>query len=108
MTYSNEYPQIRAGFVNYIGSLISSSSLGDSEQTKHYVCSTLTEEILSLAKDKDGIYDLYILKPLLRGIILIFNQRIKELESLNDISTKETIANYKNIIITINKLVDKI
>lgn len=78
--YSNDSTQIRAGMVNFIGALINASKLPP-KGAKQDVSAILIEESLKLAKDEKGIYDLYVLKPLLRANKIIFENHIREIDN---------------------------
>jgi len=98
MAYSNDQTQIRAGFVNYIGSLLKSSHY-EGAAAQQEVISILIEEALKLSQDKDKVVQLYQIKPMFRGMIFILRQRCVELEKLpKNKLVDEQISKYKNII----------
>lgn len=102
--YSNDQTQIRAGMVNYIGALINSSPF-EGRAAKQNVVAVMTEEILKLAKGEDQTVDLYVLKPMIKGMVFIINQRVNELSKLP--KTQETLScieEYKTVISTFEKL----
>lgn len=108
MAYSNDQNEIRSGLVNYIGALLKSSNYKDNVG-KQTVASILTEETLKLAQNEEGIFNLYVLKPMIRGVIIIFKQRIVELSKLpksEQISSK--IEEYQHIISSLEELVNMI
>jgi hypothetical protein len=104
--YSNDQTQIRAGMVNYIGALIKSSSF-EGRAAKQSVVAVLIEEALKLAKSEDQTVDLYVLKPMIRGMVFTLNQRVKELSKLPKNQESDSLINeYKTIISTFDKLLD--
>lgn len=78
--YSNDSTQIRAGMVNFIGALLNASKLPP-RGAKQDVSAMLIEEAIKLAKDENNVYDLYVLKPLLRANKLIFENHIREIDN---------------------------
>lgn len=78
--YSNDSTQIRAGMVNFIGALLNASKLPP-KGAKQDVSAILIEEALKLSKDENGVYDLYVLKPLLRANKFIFENHIREIDN---------------------------
>lgn len=78
--YSNDTTQIRTGMVNFIGALLNASKLPP-KGIKQDVSAILIEESLKLAKDENGVYDLYVLKPLLRANKIVFENHIREIDS---------------------------
>lgn len=81
--YSKNFPDIRAGLVNYIGSSLESLELKTSENAKHIVVAMLVEEAINLSKDSDGNIDIKDAKPILRAIDYISKSRVSSLS--NDI-----------------------
>lgn len=103
--YSNDQTQIKAGLVNYIGAMISSSKYNDDRAARHDVNALLCEEILNLCKDKDDLYDLFICKPIFRTVINILRQRINCLKDYQqDVLIKEKINSYNLIIDELEKI----
>lgn len=82
MAYSNDQTQIRAGLVNYIGAMLSSSKFDNEKAVKHSVVAILLEEAAALCKDNDGLFDMYTCKPALRLVSGIAKQRINLLSDL--------------------------
>lgn len=108
--YSNDKTQIRQGLTNYIGALVTASK-NDSKTTRAVqqdVVATLIEESMKLAADENNVYDLYVLKPLLRATMLLLTQRAKEIEKLNLPQSKEVIQEYLRIVSSLKSIVDKI
>lgn len=80
--YSKDSTQIRQGLVNYIGALLSASHF-EPRAAKHDVAAMLVEETLGLSQEEvNAPYDLYVLKPLLRGTVATLEQRMNELAKL--------------------------
>lgn len=104
--YSNDEKQIRAGLVNFIGSLLKASketSNSSYRAQQQNVASILTEETIKLSQDNDGLIDLYIVKPLIRGVSFVYGQRIKELKKLpQEAQVKEKIEFYESLIKALN------
>ena len=105
MSYSNDQTQIRAGLVNYLGALVKSSPFQD-KAAKQNVASILVEETLKLAQDDEGLLDLYVLKPMLKGMVFILNQRRIELQKLpKTIAISEQIEKYNIVISSLNEII---
>lgn len=79
--YSNDPTQIRHGMVNYVGALVKASKLPP-KAARQDVAAILIEEALKLAREEDNQYDLYVLKPLLRAINLIVQNRTNAFNEL--------------------------
>lgn len=108
MSYSNDPTQIRNGMVNFVGAMLNSMKNSD-RANKQTVASVMIEEALKLSQNEEGMYDLYVLKPMLRGVMLVFNQRCIELKKLP--KTSESLAQiqeYQSVIDTFDKLVKKL
>lgn len=102
--YSNDQIQIRAGMVNYIGALLEASSY-EGKEAKQNVVAVMIEESMKLAQDENKVLDLYVLKPMIKGMVFTLQQRIQELSKLPKNQQLETsIDEYKNIINTFEKL----
>lgn len=100
--------ETRLSFSNFIGAMISSSSLADEKAIKHEIIAVLLEESLKISTI-DGQYDLFAIKPIFRAVINILNQRIKlmaELPLTDEVSN--TIKVYKEIVKQLNSLLEKI
>lgn len=95
MAYSNDLIQIRAGLVNYLGACLTTAHSNE-RVAKHNVVSILAEEALSLSKQtKEEACDLFIAKPLLRSVLFIINERIREMEKLpNSPQVRQKIGEY--------------
>lgn len=103
--YSNDQSQIKAGLVNYIGAMINSSKYDNDRAARHDVNALICEEILNMCKDKDGLYDLFICKPIFRSIINILRQRINYLKDYQqDVLVKDKINSYNLIISELEEL----
>lgn len=93
--YSNDLTQIRQGLVSYIGSCVDASPY-EGRAARQTVSSILIEEAIHLSQEKKGEpFDLYVLKPLLRGTVHVLKQRVQELEKLpGSPEVKEKIKEY--------------
>lgn len=80
MSYSNDTTQIRQGMVNYVGALIKASKFPP-KGARQDVSAILIEEALKLARTDDGQYDMYVLKPLLRAVETVSQNRAHALEA---------------------------
>ena len=72
---------------------------------------TLIEEAINISKEnKDNEINLFCIKPLFRGVMLILNNRCIELEKVKDTSSiiEAQIQDYKQVISILNKLLDNI
>jgi hypothetical protein len=108
MSYSNDQIQIRSGLVNYIGALLKSSPF-EGRAGKQNVSALLVEETLKLALDENNTIDLYTVKPLIRGMVLVCKQRIVELSKIQKNTTvDEQINKYKSIIILLEDIVSMV
>jgi len=106
--YSNDQTQIRAGLINYIGALLKASKF-KGKAAKQNVVAILTEETLKFTQDKDKIIDLYVAKPIIKSTIFLLNQRIQLLKDIPKNQQKENVLiNYKNVINTLEELINKI
>ena len=107
--YSNDLTQIRAGLVNYIGAALTAAPF-EGKAARQMIVSILTEEALKLSQDKDGEpFDLYVIKPIIRSNILIFRQRIAELNKLpSSKDVQEAISSYTHVIQELEQLLSKL
>lgn len=108
----DEIVQIRSAFVNFIGAFIN-ASIDDPRVIKHKVSSILLEETLKLSKDENDIYDFYILKPLFRAVIVVFQNKIsvidKDIKELPDelsSELKKKRSDYLSLIQMMNNLIE--
>ena len=102
--------QIRNGLVNYIGALVKALQY-EKDMAKHIINSILIEEAINISKEnKDNEINLFCIKPLFRGVMLILNNRCIELEKIKDTSSiiEAQIQDYKQVISILNKLLDNI
>lgn len=107
--YSNNIEQIRAGLVNYIGAMLTSSNLEDDRAKKHSVVAILLEEAMNLAKDENGNHDIYVCKPALRLTANIARERKKLLDEFADgIQAPKQSNAYHIIEQELNKLLETI
>jgi hypothetical protein len=108
LAYSNDQTQIRAGFVSYIGTLLK-SSIYKGKAAKQNVASILVEETLKIAQDDEKVIDLYVIKPMIKGIIFVFNQRIMILSKLpKSVKIEEQKKIYQSVITSLENLVSMV
>lgn len=109
MSYSNDITQIRAGLVNYIGACLTASRF-EGKAAAHTVVSILTEESLKLSQPGEGEpFDLYILKPMIRGVLATLKQRQAEMSKLpRSKGVIDSLHEYDNTIKFLEELVDVI
>ena len=106
--YSNDYKQIRNGLVNYVGSLLKACPFDGEKASRQFVAATLIEEAMALMKD-DTAFDMYVSKPLIRGNIIVLENRKNALKELPQTSNvKETIKLYEDNINFLNNLIKNI
>lgn len=93
--YSNDYNQIRAGLINYIGSMIKACPYEGMKASRQYVAATLIEEAMKIIEGDNNTPDMYVAKPLLRASSLLMRKRIIELSKLPQVAqVKEKIQEY--------------
>lgn len=97
MPYSNDYNQIEAGLVNYIGaSLQALPSTMSAKARAHYVTADLMKQVTKLALQDDR-YDLFIYRPVFRSVVFVLRQEQERMKS--DLPyTRSIIENYQKII----------
>ena len=105
--YSNDSIQIRQGFVNYIGALIASSPFEGKAACQQTVA-VLIEEALKLSQNEDKVCDLYILKPLFRGLSIVLKQNIDQMGKLPPAISAEAINKYKSILQELDNIIKKV
>ena len=109
MNKTDEQIQIRNAFINFIGAMLNSSKFNNEQATKHSIVACLLEEIVPLCKKNDEHYDLFIIKPLIRILIDIFNDRITLLLPYKDeIEVSKQINKYFEIIDELNKILKNV
>lgn len=94
--YSNDVTQIKQGLVNYIGAILNACPF-EGRAARQFTASILIEEALKLAKEEET-YDLYVLKPLIRACIILFENRMHEVEKLNNKEAKITAQHYRGMV----------
>lgn len=105
----DNFNEIRNGLTNYIFACLNSLPY-EGDKAKHVLVSILTEESLKISQDENNQINMYAIKPILKSIIYIFNERInclKQLETSNEQINKQ-ILEYNNIISYFNQLIDNI
>lgn len=109
MGYSNDYREIRNGFVNYIGAALNSVQSFEGQAARQYIVAMLIEEAINLSKDDENI-DIYSIKPLLKGCKVVCENRILELQEVAKYSkyVQEQLDNYKELIANLNNLIENI
>ena len=75
-----DYNLIKTGFTNYIGALLLESPLENKDEARHDVVANLCEQILKISKNEDSHYDLKVLKPMLKTIVIIFKSLINDMQ----------------------------
>lgn len=115
MNDNNSTKTIRSGLTNYIGALLNASVLNPNE-AKHDIVAMLTEESLKLAKIDNDYYDLFTLKPLLRAVVIIYQNKVnllnqdlqKDIPPMIKEQLLEKQKIYNQMIQMTNKLIDEI
>lgn len=93
--HSNDYTQIRAGLVNYVGSMMKACPYEGMKATRQYVAASLIEEAMTIIEGEEKTPDMYVAKPLLRANLILIKKRIAELSKLTQVAqVKEKIAEY--------------
>ena len=106
---NNNQLQIRNAFVNFIGAMINSSNFDNEQATKHSIVACLLKEIIPICKDNEEHYNMFIIKPLLRVLIDIFNDRISLLLPYKDeYEVANKINKYLDIIDELEIIIDNI
>lgn len=103
----NEVRNIRNAITNFIGALAVSMPF-EPRVSKQEIAAILLEEVLRLAQDENGVYDLFILKPLLRSQVAVLRQRNSELAKLSVAVAKEQIAMNDKIIAEFSRLIESL
>lgn len=105
--YSKDFSTIKQGLTSYIGAILEASDIKDGNMCRHNAVSILAEECLKLSTEKDGSYNTYVLKPIIRATVFILDQRCKELSKIESNSnTEKVIQEYKSICNSLNNLLD--
>jgi hypothetical protein len=107
MPYSNDYTQITSGLVNYIGAMISAlpDSVAGRGKAQLVVGDIMKQVVLLSQKDSDTEYDIYILKPVIRSLIYVF-EREKERMSADLPFTKHAVQTYDTAIQSLQRVLD--
>ena len=104
---NGDVQNIHNSITNFIGALAVSMPL-DPRVSKQEIAAVLLEETLRLAQDEDGVYDLFVLKPLLRAQVAVLRQRNSELAKLSITPAKEQIAMNEKIIAEYSRLIESL
>ena len=105
--YSNDYSQIKSGFVNYLGACIQALPDNMNASAKsHFIVSEMIQQITQIAQKEDGTIDLFIYKPVFRSVIYVLKNEIQRMYEDRPY-TQDTIDTYNNIIKVLNQIVDK-
>lgn len=105
MAYSNDLTQIRSGLVNYLGAMLKTMNYSE-RANKQLASSIMIEEAMTLSQDEDGVYDPYVLKPMIRAMVLLLRQRCQELSKLpKNEQVNAQIVEYNSAISTLEDLV---
>lgn len=104
--YSNDYSQIKNGFVNYLGACIQALPESMSAQAKsHFITSELAKQITTMAIKDDGNINLFVFKPVFRSVIYALNKEINRMKNDRPY-TQDTINSYKSIINVFQNIID--
>lgn len=106
--YSNDYNQIKAGLINYVGAMLKACPFEGMKSSRQYVAATLIEQAIDLMKDDDNHFDMYVSKPLLRGTSLLLKDRDIALSTLNMPKVSEKRKEYKELYTYIDNLIKDI
>lgn len=101
ISYSNDQTQIRAGMVNFIGSLLKTSNF-DGKVGRQNVNAILVEEILKLSTEEDGTKELYSLRPLFKGCANTLVSLCSKLQNDTSKEAKEKLEEYKSLLIALD------
>ena len=109
MGYSNDYREIRNGFVNYIGAALNSVSKFEGDSARQYITAMLIEEAINLCKDEDSI-NLYSIKPLLKGCKVVCEDRINALSEIAAYSkdAQKQLDSYNIILSNLENIINNI
>lgn len=108
--YSNDKIQIQQGLTSYVGAILKTYETKNQSgrAAKQDVAATLIEEAMKLAADENNVYDIYVLKPLLRAVMLLLSQRAAELQKLNTHEASLIAHQYIAIVEELKKVVEKV
>lgn len=105
---NEDFTEVRNGLTNYVFSCLQGMPYSG-VQAKHALVSILAEEALKISKDSEGNVEMFAIKPLLRAVIVIFNERI---ECLKKVQTSEIVKvqinDYEDIVNKISNLIENI
>lgn len=105
--YSKNFPDIKLGLVNYIGSSLDSIQLRTSENAKHIVIAMLIEEAINLSKDNEGTINVKDIKPLFKGIDHVTQNRLANLSREFGPETAQVLGkDYINCANSLNKIIE--
>jgi len=105
--YSNDYSQIKNGFINYLGACIQALPDNMNASAKsHFLISEMMRQVTLMSQKEDGSIDLFIYKPVLRSVIYVLNIEINRMMSDRPY-TQDTIDAYKSIIDILQGIVDR-
>ena len=105
--YSNDMTQIRTGLVNYIGAMLKATNL-EGKAANQTVAAILIEESLKLSQLEEDTCDLYISKPLLRGVVYILKQRCAQISMLRSMDATRKVRQYRDMIQVFEELIKNI
>ena len=104
--YSNDYSQIKSGFINYLGACIQALPDSMSPQAKtHFVTGELVKQITKMAMKDDGNINLFVFKPVFRSIVYVLNKEIDRMKADRPY-TQDAIDSYESVIYIIQDIID--
>jgi hypothetical protein len=103
---NEDFKEVRNGLTNYLFSCLQGMPY-DGVQAKHALISILAEEALKLSKNENEEIELFAIKPLIRAIIVIFQERIKLLQTApTSDAINIQICEYNTLINTLSNFLD--
>lgn len=105
---NDNFTEVRNGLTNYIFACLNGLPY-EGVKAKHALISILAEESLNLSKDENNNIELFAIKPMLRAVVVVFDERIKCLkEAPSSEAINKQIAEYTNLVNIINNLINNI
>lgn len=105
---NEDFTEVRNGLTNYVFSCLQCMPY-EGVKAKHALVSILAEEALKISKDDENKTEMFAIKPLLRAVIAIFNERIECLKKVQASEiVKVQINDYESIVNKISNLIENI